>query len=82
MQRKKSRSSKTSKPVNTVPKVTEDPVGEVLFSTPDRTILEELKKKMKAHDDQFQMKNGKRHHPHSAEDVPYPRSYERHVIDT
>ncbi|KIP04682.1 hypothetical protein PHLGIDRAFT_36807 [Phlebiopsis gigantea 11061_1 CR5-6] len=82
LSRKKSRSSKSAKSAYAIPKVKEDPVAETLFSTPDRTILEELKKKMKARDDQFTLKNGKRHHPYPADEVPYPRSYERHVVDS
>ncbi|KAG2009833.1 hypothetical protein CC2G_012717 [Coprinopsis cinerea AmutBmut pab1-1] len=63
------------------------------FSTADRTILEELKRNLHARDAQFVMKGvgvhlvdgtispGKKHHPYTTKDVPYPRSYEREVID-
>ena len=81
LSRKKSRSSKSGKPASNIPRVKEDPAAEMLLSTPDRTILEELKKKMKARDDQFELRNGKRHHACPPQEVPYPRSYERHVID-
>lgn len=36
---------------------------------------------MKARDDQFVLKNGKKHHPYPPKEVPYPRSYERQAID-
>lgn len=63
------------------------------FSTADRTILEELKRNIHARNAQFVQKGvgihltdgtvsaGKRHHPYSRRDVPYPRSYDRDVID-
>ncbi|CAL1712725.1 unnamed protein product [Somion occarium] len=51
------------------------------FSTADRTILEELKSKMKARDSQFQLRCGKKHHIYPASEVPYPINYERDVLD-
>ncbi|KAI0081651.1 hypothetical protein K474DRAFT_1258092 [Panus rudis PR-1116 ss-1] len=51
------------------------------FSTADRTILEELKQKMKARDSQFKVRSGKKHHPYSPTEVPYPTHYERDVLD-
>ncbi|KAJ3540408.1 hypothetical protein NMY22_g4306 [Coprinellus aureogranulatus] len=63
------------------------------FSTADRTILEELKRNIHARNAQFVLKGvgvhltdgtvslGKRHHPYSRHEVPYPRSYDREVVD-
>ena len=63
------------------------------FSTADRTILEELKHNLKARLSQFTMKGvgvhltdgtvsrGKRHHAYGKREAPYPRSYDREVID-
>jgi hypothetical protein len=62
------------------------------FSTLDRTILEELKASLTARESQFAYKGprgglgrigekGFRHHPFKKEEVPYPRSYERTVVD-
>jgi hypothetical protein len=63
------------------------------FSTADRTILEELKRNIRARAAQFTLKGvgstigsagscrGKKHHPYPLEEVPYPRSYERDVLD-
>lgn len=66
------------------------------FSTLDRTILEELKLALTARESQFVYKGlgsgggmgngamggrGERHHPYPKEEVPYPRSYERGVVD-
>ena len=81
------------------------------FSTADRTILEELKRNIKAREAQFIVKGGtsgcgkpgfgpdgrdgwgvgslggigvmggRKHHPFHKEEVPYPRSYEREVLD-
>jgi len=63
------------------------------FSTADRTILEELKANILAREAQFVIKGighatvggkkcpGKKYHPYSKEDVPYPRSYDREVVD-
>ncbi|PCH39988.1 hypothetical protein WOLCODRAFT_162007 [Wolfiporia cocos MD-104 SS10] len=43
--------------------------------------LRELSKKMQARESQFMVKNGKRHHSFPNKHVPYPRSYDREVID-
>ena len=66
------------------------------FSTLDRTILEELKLTLTARESQFVNKGqgsgggmgigamsrkGERHHPYPKQEVPYPRSYERGVVD-
>ncbi|KAG6814225.1 hypothetical protein H0H92_015340 [Tricholoma furcatifolium] len=63
------------------------------LSTTDRTILKELQRNLEAKDAQFVMKGegnslvsplgrgGKKHHAYSHEVVPYPRSYDREVID-
>jgi hypothetical protein len=56
------------------------------FSTADRTILEELKRNISARNAQFVVKGpvvgeGKKHHPYRKEEVPYPRNYEREVLD-
>lgn len=85
LQRRKSRRS--SKASSTIPRVQEeDPAvaasaSAPQFSTPDRTILQELKHKMQARDAQFETRNGKKHHPYPPDVVPYPRSYERNVVD-
>ena len=59
----------------------EDTTEDLRFSTVDRAILQELKSKMQARDAQFIVKNGKKHHPYMPEEVPYPVSYERQVLD-
>jgi hypothetical protein len=62
------------------------------FSTLDRTILEELKHSITARESQFVFKGpggglgqngekGIRHHPFTKEEVPYPRSYDKGVVD-
>lgn len=63
------------------------------FSTPDRKILEELKQNVSAREAQFVKKGrsvsfggngvvaGKKHHPYLPDRVPYPRNYERDVLD-
>ncbi|KAG6915147.1 hypothetical protein DXG01_013042 [Tephrocybe rancida] len=63
------------------------------FSTADRTIQQGLKEKREAKEAEFVKKGegsslvpalgfgGKRHHKFPKEEVPYPRSYEREVID-
>lgn len=75
------------------PSSAKHPTGTPRFSTADRTILEELKRNIHARNAQFVMKGvgihltdgtispGKKHHPFVSKDVPYPRSYEREVID-
>ncbi|KAG5652893.1 hypothetical protein H0H81_003257 [Sphagnurus paluster] len=68
------------------------PQTNLKFSTADRTILEELKRNLKARESLFVMKGdgtlgshlgsrGKKHHAYSPNEVPYPRNYEREVID-
>ncbi|KAJ7505232.1 hypothetical protein B0H11DRAFT_1977595 [Mycena galericulata] len=61
------------------------------FSTADRTILQELRRNIDARAAQFVVKGGPgestlmrlgaRHHAYAREDVPYPRSYAREVLD-
>jgi len=63
------------------------------FSTADRTILEELKANIRAREAQFSIKGvgstvvgggrcaGKKYHPYPKREVPYPRSYDREVVD-
>lgn len=63
------------------------------FSTADRTILEELKRNISVRAAQFNVKGagtvdesgivsqGKKHHPYGQEEAPYPRSYDREVLD-
>lgn len=68
-------------------------VADDRFSTADRTILEELKAGIRAREAQFVLKGagetvlgggrgeGKKHHVHRKEEVPYPRAYGRDVTD-
>lgn len=51
------------------------------FSTADRAILEELKLGAAARKSQFKMKGNKKHHAYLKSEAPYPRNYERPVID-
>lgn len=51
------------------------------FSTLDRAILEELRQKIRAREAQFVIRSGRKYHAFAAEDVPYPRSYDRQVVD-
>ncbi len=51
------------------------------FSTADRAILEELKLGAAARKSQFKMKGNKMHHAYPKSEAPYPRNYERAVID-
>lgn len=63
------------------------------FSTVDRTILEELKRNIRARASQFTIKGagttigsgidcqGKKHHAYHPKEVPYPRNYGREVLD-
>jgi len=63
------------------------------FTTADRAILEQLKANLRARDEQFTIKGvghtiygqlkspGKKYHAHPKDEVPYPRSYEREVLD-
>ncbi|KAG6849933.1 hypothetical protein H0H93_003462 [Arthromyces matolae] len=72
---------------------TPTPHANLNFSTADRAILEELKQNLRARDAQFVLKGegsslgspltsrGKKHHAFPPDKVPYPRSYEREVVD-
>ncbi|KAF7299004.1 Methyltransf-25 domain-containing protein [Mycena indigotica] len=62
------------------------------FSTADRTILKELKRNINARAAQFIIKGGPaesgraivtgaKHHAYNRDEVPYPRSYAREVLD-
>ncbi|KAF9013208.1 hypothetical protein BDQ17DRAFT_1342994 [Cyathus striatus] len=63
------------------------------FSTADRTILQELKRNISARAAHFVIKGrgyrlpggdispGKKYHAYPREQVPYPRSYDREVVD-
>ncbi|KAI9510592.1 hypothetical protein F5148DRAFT_976528 [Russula earlei] len=51
------------------------------FSTADRAILKELKLGAAARESQFKIKGSKKHHAFPANEAPYPRNYERSVID-
>ncbi|KAF8631703.1 hypothetical protein AX15_002251 [Amanita polypyramis BW_CC] len=63
------------------------------FSAADRKILEELRRNISAREAQFAAKgrsvsfgrngvvHGKKHHPYPRREVPYPRNYEREVLD-
>ncbi|KAI1784677.1 hypothetical protein LXA43DRAFT_1077285 [Ganoderma leucocontextum] len=55
--------------------------SDVQFSTVDRTILQELRQKIRAREDQFVTRAGRKHHAFSPVDVPYPRSYDRQMVD-
>ncbi|OSD07516.1 hypothetical protein PYCCODRAFT_1463755 [Trametes coccinea BRFM310] len=78
LQRKKSKSSKGSAKRAMQD---ENAKNELLFSTLDRAILEELRQKMRAREDQFVIRSGRKYHAFPAEEVPYPRSYDRQVVD-
>ena len=51
------------------------------FSTSDRAILEELRRNVGAREAQFVVRGGKKHHAYAAREAPYPRNYERLVLD-
>lgn len=55
--------------------------SDVPFSTVDRTILEELGQKMRAREAQFVIRSGRKYHAFPADEVPYPRSYDRQMVD-
>ena len=78
LQRKKSKTSK-SHPSRLI--ADESAKTDVPFSTVDRTILAELRQKMRAREEQFVVRGGRKYHAFAAEEVPYPRSYDRHVVD-
>ena len=53
-------------------------------SNVDRVVLEELKQNIRAQAVRFTMKGpgtGKKHHPFSKKEVPFPRNYDRTVLD-
>lgn len=79
-------------PSTTLKQPLASPQPNLKFSTADRTILEELKRNIRARAAQFILKGGsttrsagncrgKKHHPYPLEEVPYPRNYERDVLD-
>ncbi|RDX50325.1 hypothetical protein OH76DRAFT_1482460 [Lentinus brumalis] len=78
LQRKKSKSSRfnTSRIMQD-----ESAKSDVPFSTVDRTILEELGQKMRAREAQFVIRSGRKYHAFPADEVPYPRSYDRQMVD-
>ncbi|KAI1794892.1 hypothetical protein LXA43DRAFT_882893 [Ganoderma leucocontextum] len=78
LQRKKSKSRKLDSS-----QITQDESAksDVQFSTVDRTILQELRQKIRAREDQFVTRGGRKHHAFSPVDVPYPRSYDRQMVD-
>ena len=63
------------------------------FSTADRRILEELKANIRVREAQFLIKGvghimmggqrclGKKHHTYRKNEVPYPRCYDKEVVD-
>lgn len=51
------------------------------FSTVDRTILQELRQTIRAREDQFVTRSGRKYHAFPPGDVPYPRSYDRQMVD-
>ncbi|KAA1469908.1 hypothetical protein DENSPDRAFT_928486 [Dentipellis sp. KUC8613] len=74
-------SSTSPKPGSSSSSYIEEAKKNANFSTADRAILEELKRGITAREQQFVMKGGKKHHSFPAKDAPYPRNYERIVID-
>ncbi|OCH90906.1 hypothetical protein OBBRIDRAFT_834627 [Obba rivulosa] len=77
LQRKKSKSSKAASYHVDHASIN----SEVQFSTVDRTILHEMRQKIDAKDDYFIMRRGKRHHKFPPHEVPYPRNYDKQVVD-
>ena len=55
--------------------------SDALFSTVDRTILAELRQKVRAREEQFVVRGGRKYHACPPDEVPYPRSYDRQVVD-
>lgn len=55
--------------------------SDVPFSTVDRTILEELRQKIRAREEQFVVRSGRKYHAFPSDEVPYPRSYDRNMVD-
>ncbi|KAH9889995.1 hypothetical protein C8Q73DRAFT_147103 [Cubamyces lactineus] len=78
LQRKKSKSSKGSA---ARAMQEESAKNDLPFSTLDRAILEELRQKIRAREEQFVIRSGRKYHAFPTEDVPYPRSYDRQVVD-
>ncbi|KAI8978791.1 hypothetical protein BD414DRAFT_538707 [Trametes punicea] len=78
LQRKKSKSSKSSA---ARAMQEESAKNDLPFSTLDRAILEELRQKIRAREDQFVIRSGRKYHAFPAEEVPYPRSYDRQMVD-
>ncbi len=78
MQRKKSKSRRLDSA-----QITQDAsaTSDVQFSTVDRTILQELRQKIRAREEQFVTRSGRKYHAFAPADVPYPRSYDRQVVD-
>ena len=78
LQRKKSKSRKFDPT-----RITQDESAksDVPFSTVDRTILEELRQKIRAREEQFVIRSGRKYHAFSPTEVPYPRSYDRQMVD-
>ena len=78
LQRKKSRTSRCQ-PSRRMADASS--ANDAPFSTVDRTILAELRQKLRAREAQFVVRGARKYHAFPAEDVPYPRSYDRHVVD-
>ena len=78
LQRKKSKTSKTHASRRAADETAR---SDLPFSTVDRTILAELRQKIRAREEQFVVRGTSRHHAFPPEDVPYPRSYDRQVVD-
>ncbi|KAI0755235.1 hypothetical protein C8Q80DRAFT_1094329 [Daedaleopsis nitida] len=78
LQRKKSKSSK----MNTSRIMQDESArSDVPFSTVDRTILEELRQKIRAREEQFVVRSGSKYHAFPPDEVPYPRCYDRQMVD-
>ncbi|PIL22811.1 hypothetical protein GSI_15506 [Ganoderma sinense ZZ0214-1] len=78
LQRKKSKSRRLDSA-----QITQDAsaTSGVQFSTVDRTILQELRQKIRAREEQFVTRSGRKYHAFAPGDVPYPRSYDRQMVD-
>ena len=78
MQRKKSKVRKCN-----TSRIMQDQsaLSDLPFSTVDRTILQELRQKIRAREEQFVTRSGRKYHAFSPADVPYPRSYDRQMVD-
>ncbi|GBE83124.1 hypothetical protein SCP_0501710 [Sparassis crispa] len=51
------------------------------FTQTDSPGINERKGRKHAHDSQFTLRRGKKHHTFTAQEVPYPRNYDRKVVD-